>query len=224
MGTISRGPGVSLIHGGDFGVGARGISNPPRGISAIEVEFRFFTNLKSASSQHYTFPAAVLIGDYKEEVSVVFYGELIICIGNASNTNNMVEVNPNGSIDWKVADLSVIVSAPAGSVPLNQPTDIVVERIGSAGTIKVNGATVFSGTVITSTCTVSSIGESGGVLFSDGIISNVIITDAGTVVRDYPIDEDWVSNLILNDSSVSAQNGLAVNITSDDARLLPTVG
>jgi len=224
MGTISRGQGLSLIHGGDFGVGARGVSNPPRGISAIEVEFRFFTNLKSTSSQHYTFPAAVLTGDYKEEVSVVFYGELIICIGNASNTNNRVEVNPDGSIDWKVADLSLIVSAPVGSVPLNQPTDIIVERIGNAGTIKVNGATVFSGTVITSTCTVSSIGETGGVLFSDGIISNVIITDAGTVVRDYPINEDWVSNLILNDNSVSAQDGLAVNITSDDARLLPTVG
>lgn len=200
-----------------LGLGFRSLLNAPALLGKFTS--RYFTTVASSLSQHWTFPAVTLTGDYKQEVTVYFTGSVIICIGNTSNFDSRFIVNANGSVSWRPTTLSNVEISPAASVPVNKLSVISVERIGSAGTIKVNGTTVLSDTVATGNCVVNGIGISS-TLFSDGISANVKITDAGTLVRKYDMREDWVGpSTVLVDTSGNGQDGTFVNGSETDAEL-----
>lgn len=179
---------------------------------------RFFTILKSASSEHYTIPTVTLTGDFEVELSASTTSTSLqsAISGGVAAGDLEIHISAAGVVLVVIAGVTVIT----GTVVVNDDKINVlkVTRVGSTITLLVNGVT--DGTASDSaTLTMDSIGQrTGGTLFFDGIIFDVKVTDAGALVRDYAIDEDWAGpSTVLVDSSTSGQDGTAVNITTVDA-------
>lgn len=177
---------------------------------------RFFTTLVSASSQHYTIPTATLTGDYKISYLVFYTGARLNLTGNTANNNSSVKINPAGDVFWRpeTGATEVSTTLSPGIVPDNKLSIIEVERIGSNGTITVNGVEGFNGAVPTSQCVINTIGRDSAD-FATGIIANVLISGDSFASRSYAIDEDLSTTSTIVDS-ISGEDGTAVNITESE--------
>ncbi|GEM_PF-4302917 len=173
---------------------------------------RYFTDLDPIFSPHYAIPAATLAGDYKVEKNFYFTGALSAMFGDSGTFNSRVRILANGGVDWRPEDSSSVVTTASGVVPLNTMSTIVVERVGSNGTITVNGLEVFSGPIATGQCNINQLAATNTAgTYCDGIISNVKITDAGTLVRHYKIDENFALTDVLANSATTLGSELVVN-------------
>lgn len=172
---------------------------------------RFFTTLVASGSMYYTIPTVTLAGDYKISVLVYFSGSTLRVTGRVGTFSGRIELAANGGIGWAPANEATTVDAPSGSVPLNNLSIIEVERIGSNGTIKINGTTVFSGAVPTGSLSVNLLARQSS-SFSDGILADVSISGDSLASRFYPLDENFGETTVAIDT-ISGQNGTAINIS-----------
>lgn len=194
------------------------------GIIPPVAESRYFTTLLASAQKHYTIPEVILSGDYS--ISALVYkptGAQVRVYGNTSGFTSRLIINADGSINFR-ADISADpgITAGAGTVADNALHTITVTRSGNTGSIIVNGTTVATGSVPVANAAVGVIGRQS-TSYGDGIIANVKITNNGTVVRNYPINESWDGSTVLRDVSGNGQDGTAVNITSSDAELFDQV-
>ena len=119
-------------------------------------------------------------GDYSIKSTVYFTGLGLSLTGNASNFNSRVSIDSTGSINWRAeSGSSTAITAPSATVPENQLSIIEVVRIGSAGTIYVNGVSVASGAVPTGALDLEVFGRNS-TSYASGIISQVNLTDITT--------------------------------------------
>jgi len=157
------------------------------------------TELVAAGSKHYTIPSVTIAAAGSIEVESVTTSS-----GVAYSYLNGYGVDSSGNF-----------AVPAGC------SDIKVNGIsvGTTGVAPNDGKLNHIEFVITSgsgaLTHIAQDGASGGYL--NGIIREVKITDNGTLIRHYKIDETWTGDLILKDSSGNGQDGTAVNITSADS-------
>lgn len=160
---------------------------------------RYFTDLDSGGSMYYEIPTVTLTGDYKKSALVYFTGSVISILGNGLNQNSRLRVMDTGQVQWRPEESSTQVNSTTGAVPLNTLSIIEVERIGSTGTITINGIEVVSTAVPTGGSVTAQIGANN-VTYSDGIIANVSITDAGTPTTFYPLNENFGETPVVKNS------------------------
>lgn len=185
---------------------------------------RFFTTLVASGSMHYTIPTVTLTGNYKISALVYFDGSDMRVTGNDANFNGRFRIQADGSVNWRVtqADSSGI-SSPSSSVPVNKLSLVSVERVGTTGTISVNDVDVSTQTVVSGTLEFNRIGVNSTTSFTDGILADIDINDAGTPIRFYPLNEDFGTTAVAVDT-ISGQNGTAQNISESDLFTLQSNG
>ena len=151
-----------------------------------------------------------LSGDYS--ISALVYkipGQDVRVYGNSGGFTSRLLVNSDGSVNFR-ADNSgsqLGIDAPAGSIADNSLVSVEVTRAGSNGEIIVNGLSVSSGTVGTGDCVINQLARQSTSVSDGSIIANVRITDNGTLIHNWSIDDN--SNVIAD--SVGSNNGTLVN-------------
>ena len=184
---------------------------------------RFFTTLASAGSQHFTIPTVTLTGDFEIEWTDTISDDVntFSIVGDSAGTDS-IQSRPSGVIRIRIAASTVAFST--GNVTKDGKLHTrSIKLVGNDFIYTEDGTivqTITDATAAANSFSVDAIGQNNGANFIDGIIANVKITDAGTLIRKYNIDEDWVGpSTVLRDSSGNGQNGTAVNITDADAEL-----
>jgi len=138
-----------------------------------------------------------LSGDYS--ISALVYkipGQDVRVYGNSGGFTSRLLVNSDGSVNFR-ADNSgsqLGIDAPAGSIADNSLVSVEVTRAGSNGEIIVNGLSVSSGTVGTGDCVINQLARQSTSVSDGSIIANVRITDNGTLIHNWAIDDN--SNVI----------------------------
>jgi len=179
---------------------------------------RYFTELTAAGSQHYTIPTVTLTGDFEVEVE----------FSTTTTTNQILMGDSHAASYYFNFDVSKFTVWIAG-IQHNYlhtaytPHDgklhkIKYKLVGTSLELFLDDISLGSLTVVPYTGSNSFVigNSNANNAYFNGIISNVKITDAGTLVRQYDIKETWLNDLVLYDN-VNDQHGLAVNITSADA-------
>ena len=190
---------------------ARAITNSIPGDNVVQ---RFFTDLSSVLTQHYTIPAWTATGDFTC-TSLIYFdgsGDLVVQ-GNSFNTNNRLLISGSGEASLRCGSGTTIFSG-LGKVAPNTLHMIESGRVGSTGFVKLNGVQIASGNVGTATTTVNAVNQNGN-NYGSGIIADLSLTEAGGDNRSYAIDEDLSTTSTIVDS-VGGQDGTAVNIVSSD--------
>lgn len=177
---------------------------------------RHFTELAAAGSQHYTIPEVTLSGDFEIEFEFSTTDTGVVMItGRDAASSPSIWVN-NGVVNSRDADATTTITV-ASSYNDGKLHAVKVSRSGTTHTLTVDGVAVSS-TVSVNSYEINTIGvRQTTAFYFNGIISNVKITDAGTLVRHYKINETWANDLVLKDVSGNAQHGAAVNVTAADS-------
>lgn len=186
-------------------------------VQAPSVVQRYFTDLASAGSQHYTIPSITLSGDFILEIDFVWDGSSFkTLLGELADTS-YIRIQDATSVQFKLAGVfqTFTITTPASKL-----ITAVITRTGTTVTLDYSdGASASVNYPTADNLTLDRIGVRGTTNYFNDIIANVKITDAGVLKRHYPIDESWSLSTVLNDISGNAQHGTAVNITSADAEL-----
>lgn len=182
---------------------------------------RYFTELASIGSQHYTIPEVTLSGDfeYAFEFTTTSTAEQGLC-GHIDTVQNFVRLHSGGKIQVKTDSATTTFDLPVSDYRDGKIQSGVLSRVSGTMSLVVSAEDLGSFTN-TGDLNISILGASAStsevVSHLDGIISNVKITDAGTLVRWYEIKETWANDLVLKDVSGNAQHGAAVNVTAADS-------
>ncbi len=150
---------------------------------------RCFIELDPVLNSYYIIDTPITFtGDYKQTADVYYStAKEPTLVGNSANSNSSFTVTPLGAVTWRADTTSTQVGTANGVVPNGKLSTIIVERIGSNGTITVNGVQEFSGAVPTGSSIVNAIGRRNTV-YSSGIIANVILDNDGTLTS-FALDE-----------------------------------
>jgi hypothetical protein len=178
---------------------------------------RNFTTLDPALSQYYTLGSTVtLTGDYKISGKVVPDGsDILYLFGNNTSFTSRLRITSAGQIEWRESSDSSGNRTSNTNAPIGKESIIEVERIGANGTIKLNGVETFNGATAVGDCVINTLQATQSSTGS-GIISDVKITDAGTLIHQWNLDEDFGSTSTAIDS-VGSNNATAQNIVSSDS-------
>ncbi len=175
---------------------------------------RFFTTLASASSQHFNIPTVTLTGDF--EITFLqqstFAGSFKTVLGNSGDISMRVTVDAVDEVTVKIADVNV--STSGANLADGKIHSIIVKRTSGTTTITVDGVALGSGAQASS-FVINQIGVAASINRYDGVIANLSIKDAGTLIRSYAINEDLSTTSTIVDS-ISGQDGTAVNITASE--------
>ena len=181
---------------------------------------RYFTELASAGSQYYTIPSVTLSGDFEIEFDVYKSSfattDSVLATVAGASADFIAIIASTGNIHVKTNGTGIgFLTNP---LIINKLNHVKVARVGGDITVTVNGIAETQ-TVGIADVTFDLIAAIGTPAFFNGIVSNVKITDAGTLVRWYEIKETWAgASTTLNDRSGNAQHGTAVNITAADSQ------
>lgn len=186
---------------------------------------RYFTDLASPGSQHYTIPTWTATGDFS--VSFEFSTSstsFMYVLGRAVGFTNYIAVRGSGNrIEVRIGGGTVLLftAAPFSDGKLHSA---MVNRVSGVPVLVLDGVTYPEDSLNTdlNTLTLDTVGQDASSGFYDGVIANVSLTESGGDNRFYPINENWVGSTVLVDS-IGGQNGSAVNITSADAQLFDQV-
>lgn len=144
---------------------------------------RYFNTLDPIQNSYYLIASPIVFaGDYEVQADVYFIGATLRPYGNSNNGNSRVVISSDGSINWRVGTTSAELNAPAGSVPANTLSTLLVTRVGTVGQILVNGVQVATGVVLTTATDIDVIGRNS-TAYSDGIIANAKFTDKSGVAN-----------------------------------------
>ncbi|WP_299195773.1 immunoglobulin-like domain-containing protein [uncultured Amphritea sp.] len=186
---------------------------------------RNITPLESAGSQYYRIPIVSLPGDFLLEfegplISDIFTIETFFGLeSSAASKIQRVQLSSIPRIRMRLGGINVDVAV--GNVSSDEQLRTYgFGRVGNTMTYYENGIAVESvvnATAGTKLVEIDTIAFSNNVDKFDGPCLGARVWSAGTLIRDYRVDEDWASDLVLLDYSGNAQHGAAVNITSADA-------
>ena len=132
-----------------------------------------------------------------------------IILGNTTNTD-FIAFRNTGEI--RVSIDSVVIDSALGLIKYGKLHSVRVARAGSQVTVWLDDTIVASGS-ITTPFNADFIGRFGAGFYWDGIIANLKITDAGTLVGDFPLDESGENDVIVNRAAVLGSE-LVVNGTN----------
>ena len=185
---------------------------------------RYLTELASATTQHYTIPDVGATSSCKVEATfstttnanqeAVFYrhsGDRFYILKDAT-TGNIRFGHGSGA----GSSLSFPISIGDGKLHKASLEYNGTNCIGVLdGVVLFDVTTNFSGNL--DDLGVGHRGDVGGNDFN-GVISDLVVTVNGSIVRWYKLDETWVGPSTVAVDSISGSDGTAVNITSSDAQ------
>lgn len=176
--------------------------------------------INEGTTDHANIPSVTLSGDWVIEFDCLASDALSAnsIIGTTGTTNNSIFVSAN---NLSVRDSSGATVTTSGAVfASNQINNCRIVKLSGVIDIYING--VLSGTgASTSSITLSQLYVRNTTNFPlSGIIANLSIVDAGTLVRLYPINESSGATII---DEVSGQNGTIAVGSNDDRGLFQEV-
>jgi len=181
---------------------------------------RYFSTLDG--SNYFTIPTVTLSGDFEIEFDFSTTDNSVtkLILGQALD-DDYIALLDTDRIQISINDVSYTINQVYNDGKLHS---IKVTRVGTTVTTYFDGVSIDTQTD-SNNFIIEEIGsyKSGTVTFS-GVIANVKITDAGTLIRNYPIDEDWDGTTTLIDYGADGSNGTAVSITSANAEQFTLVG
>jgi len=185
------------------------------GLAPAAINRYFRTN--DGSNDYISIPEVTFSGDFEIESLFYFDGTRSALFGNSVTFDSRGLVDSNGSINFRPTSTGLgEISAPAGSVIVNTLNLIKFQRTGTVCEILLNGVQVASGNITVADCVTDEFCRSGGFSNMSGILANVLMYDNGTLVRNYPINDN--SNIIA-DISGNGQDGSVVNGNASDWEL-----
>ena len=185
---------------------------------------RYFTELSSATQQHYTLNAPVtLTGDFEISVDFVYYvgsGELLS--GDASGVleDAFRFIAVSSRFRMVINGVFVDYLITAENYTVGKLYTAKITRVGGTVTVDVNGDTNSnSGSASSFPFTISHVGAriDGGFLFNS-YLANLKITDGSTLVVDLPIDEDFGATSTEVNRADNSNNATAINITASEGK------
>jgi len=186
---------------------------------------RYFTTL-DGSADYFTIPTVTLTGDFSIEVdiSTTYTTAAQYIIGNNTDDNMYVRVDATtGVIAVNCNSTKTIV----GTVDISDGKLHTIKLTNVSGTATLYIDDVSDGTVasLSGNNVIDRIGDNHTAsTFFNGVIANVKITDAGTLIRDYKVNEDWNGTTTLIDYGSDGSDGTAVSITSANAEQFTLIG
>ena len=182
---------------------------------------RYFTDLTATSSQSWTLDSTVdLTGDFElhwesvDTLDPVSDGARIF--GSSASSEDLVKLFDTGHIAVKINNFNRTI----GTTGLDRTifNKWSVTRTISPNVLEVFLNSVSQGTITTSTSsfTLDQLGSGAGLGFKEGILGNVKIYDAGTLIHSWSIDEANPAAIV---DSVAGNNGTGANLSGTDAAL-----
>ena len=138
--------------------------------------------------------------------SSVFY-----VFGNSSGFTSRISISTNGSFNVRTSTNNMAFDAPANTIPVNIWTNVRLELSSGVLEVFINSSSIGSN----STGGVFKIGQlfrNSTSVSGTGILANLKIWDNGTLIRDYPLDDNSDDLREL----VSGQNGTVINGNASD--------
>tara|TARA_R110000824_G_scaffold392926_1_gene591619 strand:+ start:498 stop:1820 length:1323 start_codon:yes stop_codon:yes gene_type:complete len=152
--------------------------------------FERFFRRNEGTTDYATIPTVTLSGDFVIEFDAlaVDAGVAGVLVGSGANTNNNIFIS---SRDISIRDNNGTTISTSGDVfPSQVLNHVRVQKVGSALDITVNGVTSGSGTSTGSFIVDQLYTRLSGLLSLSGILANLRIYDNGTLIRDYPLDDN----------------------------------
>ncbi|MEE4292201.1 MAG: hypothetical protein V2J13_10675 [Cycloclasticus sp.] len=181
---------------------------------------RLFTTFDSVAQTYIQLSSPVVLsGDFRCDFEYALNNltnSQAFCGGGASD---LFRADPStGTFQYRI---NGVFRTTAATFTENTKLNIAsIERIGTTVNIYRNGDLIDSVTETVVDFTVSTIGRRAASDYFDGIISNLKITDAGTLVLDMPIDEQYsAGSPTVTNLANPANNGTAVNFVEADSEL-----
>jgi len=186
---------------------------------------RYFTPLVASGSMHYTIPAVTLTGDF--DIPFEFYtgdnSTFQMVLGNTATSNTFLSVVSGQALRLR-DDVGGSFQTATGVFQLNRLVKGRCIRTASTVEFFIEDTSVGSG-VVAGNVTFDLVGQYGGAGFGfNGILANIGIDDAGTLIRSYKINENLANGSTIIDSSGNGQNGTAINISESDLFTLQSNG
>jgi hypothetical protein len=204
------------------GLFATGLFSPVlKGLFDTSVLTRYFTTFDSVAQTRIDLSSPItLAGDFEIEVEFSLSdltGDFCFTSDYGAGADDFFRIDAtNGSFDLKVG--GTFYSDDAAFTADNKLHTVLLRRIGTTLTRVYDGVEIGSAPVNISNFTVAAIGARDTFPnYFDGIIANLKIWDAGTLVLDMPIDGQYgTDSTVIN--NVGA-NGTAVNFVDTDSEL-----
>lgn len=155
--------------------------------------FERYFRRNEGTTDYATIPEVTLTGDYA--ISLLLLPNLSAStfrvFGNSSNFSNRLSVFNDGAINFRTSSgAGGELQSPAGSVVGNQFSFIEISSINNMVTISVNNSIVVSGDTGVGDLVVDQLYRQSTTSEGSGILANLSIYDAGTLIRDYPLDDN----------------------------------
>ena len=185
---------------------------------------RYFTELSSATQQHYTLNAPVtLTGDFEISVDFVYYvgsGELLS--GDASGVleDAFRFIAVSSRFRMVINGVFVDYLITAENYTVGKLYTAKITRVGGTVTVDVNGDTdsnSFSASSFPFTISHAGARIDGGFPFNS-YLANLKITDGSTLVVDLSIDEDFGATNTAVNLADNSNNATAINITASEGK------
>lgn len=184
--------------------------------AAIE---RYYTELSSAGNQYDAFTnTATLDSDFDIEVDILNTStSSMVILGDSTTGDNLLYTDSN-ALKIRIAAGSFVTIA-SGTISDGRLHRIRVTRISGIVTGYIDGV---AGTpaAISGSFLINAQGQRGNGLYWDGILANLKITKAGTLIVDAKKDGDGTSNIIVNDAATlgaELSSGIFIDIDTTDA-------
>jgi len=177
---------------------------------------RYFTDLASVSAQYYTIPSIALSGDFEVEGKFTTVGASTQVLIGSTTSHYVAQVsnNWNVSISGVTSNFGSSVAEQDGKLHTYKLT-----RVGSTIEFFIDEVSRGTTGTQTGTFTLSNIG-SNPTFYWPGVLADVKIwkdgdRNTGTLVRDYPLNEDFSQTDIVVNSAVILGVEKVINGTFD---------
>jgi len=183
---------------------------------------RYFRR-NEGTTDYASIPGVTLAGDFEIRLSLHpdLSSNVFRVFGNSSGFNSRLTILTDGSINFRTESGSgAELTSSAGAVDSNKFSVIKITSVSNIVTILVNGVGVASGNAGAGNMIIDQLYRQGSNNESQGVLSDFSIIDAGTLVRNYPINESSGTTIF---DEVSGQNGTIIDGSNDDRGLFQEV-
>jgi hypothetical protein len=162
---------------------------------------RYITELSAAGSMYDQFSSPITLdGDFEKQIQYVTTetGVFQMLSGLLSSTSEYLGITAAGDLELRLSGSF----HNFGAVPRDGRLNTVrLVRVGSSISAYINGA-LLSSIVNSSTYRFDVVARYASGLYFNGIWSNLLVEDNGTLIVDAKKDGDGTSNVIVNDAAV----------------------
>ena len=162
---------------------------------------------------------ATFTANFEMQADVVIPDETVtadymMISGNSGSTNNYFGSRNTGLVVAKIAGTASSEVTPVTIDPFDGKVHRwLLTRVGTTGTLKIDGITQTTWTVPTTNSTWDIVASTNSTYFFAGEILNIKYTDAGTVVQDYDFAIETTTTI---NSTVSADTITLTNVVAGD--------